>query len=1052
MVADCRQSKDCTPGKVCRNNRCDGCLVNQECGTGKICDQGVCKTGDCKFDTHCTGGKICKSNTCSSCTNDSECGTARLCEQGICILGTCRKRSDCQKGLLCSKYRCILCQKDGECSTGELCLRGICAVANCRSTRDCSGGKVCKNNTCSSCTVDRECDTGQLCLTGTCKKGDCRIITDCTVGKLCLNNTCSTCANDKECGTGKLCLSGLCKPGTCRVTGDCPTGKVCKNNTCSSCASDTDCGAGLLCQRPSACLPANCLQFNDCVCRKATCQSNNDCSGGNVCKKGQCCSCANDTDCGSGNLCLSGRCKSGNCRTNNDCTGGKVCKNNTCSTCTQTSDCPAGQFCIQGACKAGNCSKNSDCSGGLVCTNNQCSVCTKDRECNTGQLCIGSICKKADCRTASDCSGGKICKNNTCTACAGDTDCGTGQLCIRGGCKKGDCRANKDCTQGKICKSNTCSSCTNSADCGGSTFSCIGGVCIQGNCTKQSDCSSGLQCTNNRCSDRNIVVILPIGTKLNLDVASSETVATLKLLIQSKSQISASMQTLTMGCKKLHNVRTLGEEGVIKDSVIYVSYDRPLVAGNTNCQTLLAAGNKSNGTYTIDPDGPTGPIKPFKVYCDMISDGGGWTLIHKSNKANTSDRTDAGYNTTALSTNTLNTVAKLPRAMIGLLGDHFRIQTSDGKELHWTGLPYTTVEDKSIDICQVRVKDKWTDPDKQGWGSATFSRHSLCLGLGSPTGHTNRHHLCIQRWCCGGPNSGFWLNGGNWAGAYYSGWVWTKFKTKVYGQTCGDQMKNSNETDVDCGGSCAPCKTGKTCIKTSDCADQLCVNGKCTLRTGANCQAIKTKYRNAKDGVYTVTIGKKLLPVYCDMTTDGGGWALVFKATNRARTVENGVLKENGPVGPLPMTINALMRNKLTDVEINALRSNTVLNNMRVVIRATGFLKRQGVSFHRAGCVFNSLVNYAKGHICLQSTQLGPNNTTYQNSGHPGTLSRWYVGGGGFNSGQIRYLLLGANWGGIHVSPVSNGERGNSLHPGGYCTYYDSRTCPMDSALEVWVK
>jgi len=44
-----------------------------------------------------------------------------------------------------------------------------------------------------------------------------------------------------------------------------------------------------------------------------------------------------------------------------------------------------------------------------------------------------------------------------------------------------------------------------------------------------------------------------------------------------------------------------------------------------DCAALLDSGETASGVYTIDPDGPEG-MAPFDVYCDMETNGGGWTV------------------------------------------------------------------------------------------------------------------------------------------------------------------------------------------------------------------------------------------------------------------------------------------------------------------------------------------------------------------------------------------------------------------------------------------
>jgi len=56
--------------------------------------------------------------------------------------------------------------------------------------------------------------------------------------------------------------------------------------------------------------------------------------------------------------------------------------------------------------------------------------------------------------------------------------------------------------------------------------------------------------------------------------------------------------------------------------------------------------------------------------------------------------------------------------------------------------------------------------------------------------------------------------------------------------SCTDGAKNGAETDVDCGGSCAPCAGGRQCLVDADCLSASCAGGVCAEAQGAPAIAV----------------------------------------------------------------------------------------------------------------------------------------------------------------------------------------------------------------------
>lgn len=89
-------------------------------------------------------------------------------------------------------------------------------------------------------------------------------------------------------------------------------------------------------------------------------------------------------------------------------------------------------------------------------------------------------------------------------------------------------------------------------------------------------------------------------------------------------------------CKKVWNATTNTHFVSTKTSMewtnFYVNYPTGITVRScdVSCSTLNKTGGYSSGVYAIDLDG-TGPLTAMNVYCDLTTDGGGWTKVFAHN-------------------------------------------------------------------------------------------------------------------------------------------------------------------------------------------------------------------------------------------------------------------------------------------------------------------------------------------------------------------------------------------------------------------------------------
>lgn len=293
---------------------------------------------------------------------------------------------------------------------------------------------------------------------------------------------------------------------------------------------------------------------------------------------------------------------------------------------------------------------------------------------------------------------------------------------------------------------------------------------------------------------------------------------------------------------------------------------------------LLLNPGAPSGKYTIDVDGTAGPQPPFAVYCDMTTDGGGWTLVWSNTRGGTNKPV------TNISWVTATTTTPLCSQANGS-GTGCATYLSNNKEgfnyflgLDWWGritgnnknfqMLYQWSTDYGQPIIQAaKFNSRRSNVSKLY--STSNSNYTALVGSAVNAGiysfmgnyfstfdlendtyvgncaaaYTGSPYWYSNCWS-GSPSGG----GEGSGGGYYNGAYWVG-SASIWGASNGDGAGN-----------------GWIFVREHNYL--------------SSCTEIKSKFPLAPDGLYTIDVdgagGSDPLLVKCDMTTDGGGWTLVY--------------------------------------------------------------------------------------------------------------------------------------------------------------------------------
>ncbi len=556
----------------------------------------------------------------------------------------CTADGDCagnSAGVVCdtASGRCVPCTPATDrCPAGQYCTAENACAEGCRDDMACAGdggmGGRCNTATrqCVQCVTNEHCAAGTLCVGNVCVMG-CTSERPCPSGQTCCDSAClDTQSNIASCGAcgnrcdvanaQAACRNGVCAVGMCTAPfADCDNtpGNGCEVNTQTTVAHCGGCGMACA-ARPNAtagCSAGACTYT--CAAGFADCDNDpsNGCEANLNTDSNRCGACTTRCDLANATAaCTMGQCAVAMCAAGfGDCDGNAAngCETNTG---TSVSHCGAcGTVCMGAdnavpACAAGRCAIT--CNAGFGnCDGNAANGC----EVNTTN-------------TASHCGG----CGRACTVSNGTAGCAMSQ-CTVASCAAGfdDCdgMASNGC-EASLSAPTTCGRCGNACSVpANATATCAAmGVCGFACGADFADCdrnaANGCEVNVANGNARNCG---GCGVECGLARAVSTCVAR-----------TCRVESCETGYGDCDGMSANGCESDLRTSSQHCGACGRSCASGTYCQASACALPRScaalrtlnpsagSGEYDIDPDG-AGPLGTQRVYCDMTSEGGGWTLV-----------------------------------------------------------------------------------------------------------------------------------------------------------------------------------------------------------------------------------------------------------------------------------------------------------------------------------------------------------------------------------------------------------------------------------------